>query len=247
MRVSAIQTYQDIVLPARTQAVNKQAANNRNLGPDTVRISPEAQAKVNELVGSGEPELNGAGKLVADKLKTWLDATKLTGEYEETSEILPLNYARLQAIEAEIARGNDSQELKAKKLVLQLFGDVRELSQKDLDEGAALIMELMPSDNTTLAFEDVVSLLRKTCGMGQSSSYAGDAMEHDKKDEEGASSAENQLVLEELKTFLDESKGASVEISINQSHKTTRVTRGPDEDGLQTIRFNVESSIFTGP
>ena len=246
MNISGIQAYQQSFFSASGKAAAGHVIANRNLGPDTVRISPEAMAKINAYTGEAAPEMSGMGKLISGRLKSWVDAAGQTGTHENDSEILPLNYSKLQAIEAEIANGNDSRELQDRKLLLTLFGDVKELSEYELDEGVALLKEFMPSGDKTLEFGEIVSLLRKAYGVGDAGEGVRAAEDGESADGEGedALSPETKLFLEELQGLLDKAKGLSVEITLNGNAKKTAITRGPDKNGKQAIAFSIKGSIY---
>jgi hypothetical protein len=209
---------------------------NRNLGPDTVTISETARQKLAVAKGLAEPELNDMGKLMASRLDDILTASEEADEYTRRAQLLPGNYARLQAIEAEIQQGNDSQKLQDEKLLLILLGDVRELTDQDLAQGREMLDELMPSRSESLSFSDLVKALRKSAGMG--------GIETDGAEEaDEAMSPETRLMAEKLKEFLQQSKGADISIALKGDWKETTVKTGPDKYGNQRINVSIDGEI----
>ncbi len=209
---------------------------NRNLGPDTVTISEKAQQKLAVAKGLAEPELNEMGKLMASRLDAILSASEETDEYTRRAQLLPGNYARLQAIEAEIQQGNDSQKLQDDKLLLILLGDARELTDQDLAEGREMLDELMPTRSESLSFSSLVKALRKSAGMG--------GIETDpSEDTEEALSPETRLMAEKLKEFLEKSKGADISITLKDDWKETTVKTGPDKYGNQRLNVSIDGEI----
>lgn len=223
-------------LGSRQKTETIPTASSRNLGPDTVTISEAAQQKLNVAKGLAEPELNEMGKLMASRLDEILTASEEADEYTRRSQLLPGNYARLQAIEAEIQQGNDSQKLRDDKLLLILLGDSRELTDQDLAEGREMLDELMPSRDKSLSFGDLVKALRKSAGMG--------GVETDSTEEtDKALSPETRLMAEKLKEFLEQSKGADISIILKGDWKETTVKTGPDNYGNQRLNISIDGEI----
>lgn len=212
---------------------------NRNLGPDTVCISEAAQKKLEVAKGLAEPELNEMGRSIAGRLDAILALDEEALGATTRSQILPGNYERLQLIEAEIRKGNDSQKLQDEKLLLILFGDARELTDQDLAEGREILDELLPSRDESLTFTDLVKALRKAVGMGtgESGQTAEDGTE------EPAMSPEMRLMAEKLKEFLEETKGANIAVSLKGDWKETTVSLGPDEKGEQRLGIDISGTI----
>lgn len=225
--------------PSRKDSGPTPMLGARNM--DSVHISEEARRKLAVAMGEAEPELNEMGKLMSSQLESILELGADTGEYTKRSQLLPGNYDKLKAIESEIALGNDSQEMQDKKLLLILFGDTRELTDADLQEGIEMLNELMPDRNVSLSFSDLVTALRKSAGMGDTSTSAAqkNGVEEDGED----MAPETRLMMEELKDFLEQSKGASISITLNGDRKETQVTLGPDEYGNETLRLQIDGTI----
>lgn len=208
----------------------------RNLGPDTVFISEAAYHKLDVAKGLAEPELNEMGKLIASRLDAVLAAGEDLENAPSRSQLMPGNYARLQLIEAEIQQGNDSQKLQDEKLLLILFGDTREFTDQDLAEGRELLDTLMPSRDASLSFTDLVKALRKSIGLANGETGGSEEAAEEM-------SPEMRLMMEKLKEFLEDSKGASISISLQADWKETTVTLGPDEKGEQRISVDIEGTI----
>lgn len=239
MYVSASSTvsYAELFASRSNQRVVSTAYTPRK-NMDSVSISPEAMQKLNEAKGAApEPEMDGMGKLFCERMRSYSEYGE-EDTYTLQTTILDMNYIRLQAIENEIANGNTSQELQDQKLLIALFGDVRELSVQDFQEGTKLLNELMPERDNRIQFEKIVSALRKAYGVG-----GEDSLSSDEAEETEELSPETKLLLEELESFIRDTGGISLDISIKDNHKETRVTKGARGDEAKAVTFAVTTSV----